>query len=1302
MTISFTGFLGVEWTDVVIDENSGTIVWTNFSGNSVPGASDDVLINASGVIISGTVFDHHSEQTGRVATRDLQIAPGGSLTADYSQMTIHGSLLNEGSFTVSTDRVKVLGGIVNNHLVTIDGNSGSSYLLMDAGEFYLTGTGNLRLASNADGTAYLTGTDGEITDFHNEGRVSGTGYIGWSNQQYYPGGYVSITNSGIIDANVSARKLIIAQGTSDANPLSNTGSLVANGGGELVIDNAYVLQSGSGTIGAYGPGSKAFLNNVSLKGGYLDTSGAGAIQLETGFGYAAAGGGPGYTILDGSTASGAVTITGNSLVRVGTAGQGGTEAQIKGSIVNRGEIGLLGYFTALRVDTSAKLTGGGDVVLSYAAGAGGNTGGAMLQGASDSTASTLENVDNHIHGAGYIGRYDYGVYAAKLLSVINRADGVIEADVASAPLVINRTVSFANEGVLRASNGAELSIGSNIANPAEATVIDNEGGRIVATGIGSDVVIRGGTVRGGTLDTDNGGEIQLVGSTFSILDGATSQGSITNEGTLRIDGGLFRGSIINNGVIGFNPTTAATLYIDTDGVTLSGNGTLTLRENSMIVGESNGTDATLVNAGTIAGSGYIGTTPNGPSGLLTFTNQAGGVVRANASGSTMTIDMSGTIRNAGLFEAKGGALQLGHNTGSLSDMVDVDNKGGRIVATGAASEVVLKGGTVRGGTLDTASGGVIRLENHTFSVLDGATAQGAVTNSGTLRIDGGMFRGAIANSGSIGFHPTNAATLYIAEDDVTLSGTGVMTLGAGTMIRGESSSETSVLSNAGTIVGGGYIGTTPNGSGSERLTLDNRVGGVVRATAGKTMIVDTSGTIQNAGLLEANGGSLDLRDLISGTGTVRATNGGTLLVRGDWTGTVTFAGSGSETLRHGSGASWTAGKTITLKGFGLGDRIDLAGESGYAAAQPDTFTWLQSGENGTFRFSVSGTVRSFVFEGLSQLHVRIVDNGEGGVFLQRVATIDGNSGSNTLSGTTGHDRMVGFAGNDTFRGSAGNDLMDGGTGIDTVDYAAATGAIRVSLATTALQAVGGGQGSDSVRFIENIVGGRFADTITGDALANILKGGGGNDTLNGGKGIDRLEGGTGNDTFVVDDTRDIVVELSNQGTDTVQASASYTLASNVENLTLIGSANLNGTGNALANILVGNSGKNTLKGGAGSDTLTGGDGADLLYGGTGRDTFAFLAPSNSRVGASDKIFDFSVSEKDRISLKAIDANSKVGGDQAFSFIGENPFQKKAGELRFEKKSGDTYVHGDVSGDGKADFTIVLDTVLSLRAADFVL
>lgn len=146
------------------------------------------------------------------------------------------------------------------------------------------------------------------------------------------------------------------------------------------------------------------------------------------------------------------------------------------------------------------------------------------------------------------------------------------------------------------------------------------------------------------------------------------------------------------------------------------------------------------------------------------------------------------------------------------------------------------------------------------------------------------------------------------------------------------------------------------------------------------------------------------------------------------------------------------------------------------------------------------------------------------------------------------------------------------------------------------------------------------------------------------------------------------------------------------------------SGGAGNDLLKGEAGNDTLNGGAGRDKLYGAAGADKLSGGAGADTFLFKSVSESKVGASgrDTILDFSQAQKDRIDLKAIDASTKTGGDQAFDFIGTDKFHKQAGELRFEKKGGDTLIHGDVNGDGKADFSILVDASITFKAGDFIL
>ncbi|UWM76070.1 calcium-binding protein [Rhizobium sp. WSM4643] len=113
-----------------------------------------------------------------------------------------------------------------------------------------------------------------------------------------------------------------------------------------------------------------------------------------------------------------------------------------------------------------------------------------------------------------------------------------------------------------------------------------------------------------------------------------------------------------------------------------------------------------------------------------------------------------------------------------------------------------------------------------------------------------------------------------------------------------------------------------------------------------------------------------------------------------------------------------------------------------------------------------------------------------------------------------------------------------------------------------------------------------------------------NDTLNGGGGADSLIGGEGGDIYIVDNAGDIVTEAADAGTDTVRTTlASYTLGSDVENLTYIGTLAFAGTGNDLDNAITGGAAIDTLSGGVGNDTLNGGAGADRLIGGAGGDIY---------------------------------------------------------------------------------------------------
>ena len=247
-------------------------------------------------------------------------------------------------------------------------------------------------------------------------------------------------------------------------------------------------------------------------------------------------------------------------------------------------------------------------------------------------------------------------------------------------------------------------------------------------------------------------------------------------------------------------------------------------------------------------------------------------------------------------------------------------------------------------------------------------------------------------------------------------------------------------------------------------------------------------------------------------------------------------------------------------------------------------------------------------------------------------TIYGKSGDDLLVGNAGDDRLLAGLGNDTLLGGSGADRLDGSAGNDYIDggldgdiMAGGPGNdtyIVEQLDDVVLEVISGGAGGEDVVVtsfdmtaptnVENLVAAEGeVINLTGNELDNILSGndevntlnGGlgrdvlfgelGNDILDGGQGVDRMVGGLGNDTYYVDSRADRVVELVNEGTDTVFAETSFTLSSNVENLTLTGTGDFTAGGNSLDNHIIGNDGNNILAGGLGADTLEGGLGDDI-------------------------------------------------------------------------------------------------------------
>jgi hypothetical protein len=337
------------------------------------------------------------------------------------------------------------------------------------------------------------------------------------------------------------------------------------------------------------------------------------------------------------------------------------------------------------------------------------------------------------------------------------------------------------------------------------------------------------------------------------------------------------------------------------------------------------------------------------------------------------------------------------------------------------------------------------------------------------------------------------------------------------------------------------------------------------------------------------------------------------------------------------------------------------------------------------------------------------DNGTGAGLIQAdkavgyaaTLTITGDANANTLFGThladvldggPGADTMIGGLGDDSYYVDNGGDVVTEavGQGTDTV-YASVDYALPAGSESEYLRANAGASGLH----------------LTGNNLVNRIYGGSGDDTLDGGSGADYLYGGAGNDTYIVNNAGVHINEVHGGGIDTVMASVSFSLnttaSANVENLTLTGSGAINGTGNDLANTIIGNGVNNTLKGGAGNDTLVGGGGVDRLYGGSGADTFVFKAVADSTPGAHDMILDFSgVSdggEGDRIDLTGLE--SSVG--ETFTVYADGRFHGGSGDLRaYTNSAGNTILEVDINGDKHADFQVIVTGAHTIGIPDLIL
>jgi Ca2+-binding RTX toxin-like protein len=733
--------------------------------------------------------------------------------------------------------------------------------------------------------------------------------------------------------------------------------------------------------------------------------------------------------------------------------------------------------------------------------------------------------------------------------------------------------------------------------------------------------------------------------------------------------------------------------------------------------------------------------------------------------------------------------------------------GNNVYDAGLGDDIIDDGGPSNGTAAYWSAPGSVTINLATNS------ATGAAGNDILLNVEnatGGSFADSITGNGG-------ANVLDGADGDDTLRGdfgddTLIGGLGSDTAVfSGLRSAYAIAIDGAGDVSVSGADGTDV-ARGVELFQFDNGVFTLAQLTPTAPIASDAflstaedvalSGTAQAA---DANGDSLTY-------GLVTGPAHGVLIFDGSggwhytpeagFSGTDVFQFNASDGLFTSNAAAVSISVTAVNDGAGSVAVSGLlrAGETLTAqlGADPDgaggavALQWLRNGEiivgatTATYQLSLSDvdariSVSASYTDG--QGFVEHVVSGETGVIGRVVSgtnsadtlagsdgddLINGLGGSDTIHAGKGVDFVQGGNGNDVFFAAAldGNDTYDGGVGSDTYNLSALIASVMVDLG--AGTAFGAESGADILIGVENVTGGAGDDVLTGSAGQNVISGGAGNDTLRAGiSGIDILAGGSGDDTFYVDRVSGVTTqESAGEGNDTVIASVTTTLRSNIENLILTGTQAINGTGNASGNVITGNiaanvlsgnggndrfvmlagDGNDTVSGGSGSDTIdftgveqssvvdlvaglatgsltgsdilqsvenviggsgaerfVGGSGTNVFTGAAGNDIFVWLSSGGVGNGASrDVITDF-MSGVDLLDFSAIDANTRLAGNQAFQFLegAGTPFSGIAGQLRFEHVGANTILSADTNGDRLADFQLQLSGHVVLMPSDLV-
>ena len=673
----------------------------------------------------------------------------------------------------------------------------------------LTGGGVVTLSGTSAATGYggigsgAPGFGGRLTSVNNT--IQGAGTVG---QSFAGGGQIAFTNQGVVDANVlydsvelnSLNVIFDTLNPPDGNGNFgiNSGTLRASNGGLLFV--AGTLNNTGGTIQALNNSAVRLNNDVRITSGTLATAGTGVVR-----------------VLQGTVALTTVANTGH--LDLGMT----TTLNVFGTLANSGLITLE--------------AGGGTSLIQAGAG------GATLTGGG--TVTMVGNSDNRIAGLNFVNQDNTIAGVGTIISGLNPGEqftnhGVVNANVPFVPASNNALVlqqQVTNTGTLRASNGGLLRF-----DPFFNGTVQNAGGTIEALD-GSKVLINGnaGVIIGGTLRTEGSGVIESFNVALQNLSIAGNY--VQKPGTATLTG-----TIHNTGSITME-SVSATVAMGASNVTLTGNGTLTLRGAG--IGSAGGT--TLTNQGnTIQGTASF-------SNNFNLVNQ--GLIDANVvfdaqAGNVIDIDTSAGTANSGTMQASnGGRLRIRGNA--------LNNTGGTIQALNGSTVELLNAVNITGGTIATSGTGVVQLTSFFPVTLRN------LTTAGDLRVNSfpTQLSDAIHNTGTITIGPTGTSQIDVSGPGLSLTGSGAIVLQNNSALRGLSAGQT--LNNQSTIRGGGgldagFLAVTNSGlleatDATHALaiapsSLVNTAAGVLRASGAAGMRLGT-GVFTNGGLFEVTNGS---------------------------------------------------------------------------------------------------------------------------------------------------------------------------------------------------------------------------------------------------------------------------------------------------------------------------------------------------------------------------------------------------------------------------------------------------------------